>query len=56
MGIEAIITLVSLVLTKGPEFVMDLQKLFGGSAFTQADLEKLAKGVKDPASYFKGIV
>jgi hypothetical protein len=52
MGIEAIITLVSLVLTKGPEFVMILQKLFNGDAFTEEDLRKLAAGVKDPASYF----
>jgi hypothetical protein len=53
MGIDVIVALVSLVLTKGPAFVMDLQQLFGGDAFTEDDLKKLAAGVKDPASYFK---
>ena len=52
MGADVIIALVSLVLTKGPEFCLELQKLFNGDAFTQADLEKLAAGVKDPKSYF----
>lgn len=56
MGIDVIITLVTLVITKGPQFVMDLQALFKGSAFTQDDLAKLAAGVKDPASYFTSVV
>jgi hypothetical protein len=52
MGAEVIIALVGLVMTKGPTFVLELQKLFNVDAFTQADLEKLAAGVKDPKSYF----
>jgi hypothetical protein len=53
MGMDAIVTLISLVLTKGPALVLELQTLFGGSAFTEEDLAKLAAGVRDPASYFK---
>lgn len=52
MGVDVIIALVSLVMTKGPAFVMELQKLFGGNAFTEEDLKKLAAGVKAPESYF----
>jgi hypothetical protein len=52
MPVEAILTLISLVITKGPQLVLDLQKLFGGDSFTEEDLAKLAAGVKDPASYF----
>ena len=50
---DVIVALVSLVLTKGPAWVIELQTLFGGNAFSESDLAKLAEGVKDPASYFK---
>lgn len=53
MGVDVILALVSLVLTKGPTFVMELQKLFNGDAFTEEDLNKLAMGVKSPESYFE---
>lgn len=53
MGVDVLIALISLVVTKGPTFVIELQKLFGGNAFDEDDLKKLADGVKDPASYFK---
>ena len=55
MGIDVIITLVSLVITKGPEVVLALQELFRGQNFTQDDLTKLAASVKDPASYFTSV-